>query len=131
MYSKKLKINPDHIDCQGILDKIHYSYYYEKVRHEMLSTLGKTIEQLATEGIYPILLDEHIKFKRMITGGEIEVTCQFKKLSKVKIVALQEIRFEGKLASTNRCEITCFPAKGGRPFFPEYLKEHINELEKE
>ena len=127
MYSKKVRIDSNHIDCQNILDNIHYSYYYEIVRHEHFATFGKSVEDLAIDGINAVLLDEHIKFKKPITGGEVEITNNFTRLSKVKFVADQEIKVDGKVVSTNRCEITCLPAKGGRPFFPEYLNEYIKE----
>ncbi|MED7789087.1 thioesterase family protein [Francisella sp. 19X1-34] len=126
MYTKKINIDHKHIDFQNILDNIHYSYYYEIVRHEHFAQFGKTVEELAKDGINAILLDEHIKFKKPITAGEVEITNKFTKLSKVKFVADQEIRVDGKVASTNRCEITCIPAKGGRPFFPEYLNDFIS-----
>ena len=127
MYSKKVNIDPKHIDFQKILDNIHYSYYYELVRHEHFSQFGKTVEELSDEGVNAVLLDEHIKFKKAINGGEVEITNKFTKLSRIKFVADQEILIDGKVASTNRCEITCVPAKGGRPFFPEYLEKFIKE----
>ena len=91
MYSKKVRIDSNHIDCQNILDNIHYSYYYEIVRHEHFATFGKSVEDLAIDGINAVLLDEHIKFKKPITGGEVEITNNFTRLSKVKFVADQEI----------------------------------------
>lgn len=69
MYSKIIKIEENHIDCQKILDNIHYSYYYELVRHEHFAQFGKTVEELAEEGINAVLLDEHIKFKKPITAS--------------------------------------------------------------
>ncbi|APC96183.1 acyl-CoA thioesterase [Francisella tularensis subsp. novicida] len=125
MYSKKVNIDPKHIDCQNILDNIHYPYYYELVRHEHFAGFGKTVEELTEQGINAVLLDEHIKFKKPITAGEVEITNKFTRLSKVKFVADQEIKVDGKVVSTNRCEITCIPAQGGRPFFPEYLESFI------
>ncbi|APC96219.1 hypothetical protein KX01_303 [Francisella frigiditurris] len=59
----------------------------------------------------------------------MEITNKFTRLSKVKFVAEQEIKVDDKVASTNRCEITCVPATGGRPFFPEYLNQFIHEEE--
>jgi len=127
MHSKKINVSKDHIDCQNILDNIHYAYYYELARHEHFAKFGKTVEKLSEEGINAVLLDEHIKFKKPITGGEIEVTNKFSKLSRIKFVANQEIKVEGKVVSTNRCEITCIPSAGGRPFFPEYLNQFISD----
>ena len=121
MYSEIIKIKDEHIDFQDILDNIHYSYYFEKARHNCFAQSGTTVEQLAKEGTYAVLLDEHIKFKKLVTSGDIEVTCQFSKLSRVKFVAEQQILVDGKVSSTNRCEITCIPAKGGRPFLPESI----------
>ncbi len=127
MYTKTTTINPEHIDCQNVLNNIHYSYYFELARHDCLKGFGKSMEDLVEEGIYPVLLDEHIRFKKPIEGGEITITCVFEKISRIKFVALQEILISDKVVSINRCEITCISAKTRRPFFPEYLKDHVQE----
>ena len=61
---------------------------------------------------------------KLIEQGQVTINDKVPELG-TKVMPGDVVKVDGKLVSTNRCEITCLPAKGGRPFFPEYLNEHI------
>jgi len=127
IFTESVMVKKEHIDFQNILDNIYYSYYFENTRHKCFHELtGLSVEELAEEGINAVLLKEYIDFKKPIREtDQIQVTCEFKAMSKVKFIAEQSILINDNIASKGYYEITCVKASGGRPFLPDLITSKI------
>ena len=119
-----------HIDFQGLLDGLHYLYYYEVVRHEYFATLGKSVEDFHKDGINLVLTScNELNYKKsIIKDDELEITCEIIPVSKAKFGFYQKILVNNKVVSDAKFHATAVNVAGGRPFIPDNIKKELEKL---
>ena len=129
MYEQQMTVDDNHIDFQGIVDGLYYPYYMEEVRHKFLEHItGISIEEYAKKGMYLVLAEYTLKFKRSLKkGDELTVNCELLPAegSRSKFALKQQIITGGKVAAEATFIATCVPAEGGRPFIPDEIQAHL------
>lgn len=78
----------------------------EKARVKYLADAGASMESLISEGIFPVVTDIHVQYRREVRAGVMIVSCKPKEVSERKLVVEQTLINErGKLAVT--ADVTC------------------------
>ncbi|MFF0773151.1 acyl-CoA thioesterase [Nonomuraea wenchangensis] len=66
------------LDTQGHLNNVVYHQYGDHARWECLRAAGIEIREMLADGIGPVTLENTIRFRRELRGGdEVDVTCAF------------------------------------------------------
>lgn len=130
MFSEYLTVKKEHIDFQGILDGQHYLYYYEKVRHNFFTSLGKSLEDYFSDGIIVVLTSiESLNYKKSINVDDnIEITCELVPVSKAKFGFYQKMLVDGKIVSDAKFIATAVNSTGGRPFIPATVQKVLDNI---
>lgn len=73
----------------------------EKARVKYLADAGASMESLISEGIFPVVTDIHVQYRREVRAGVMNVSCKLKNAEDRKLILEQELINErGKLAVT-------------------------------
>lgn len=77
-FSVRIAVRGYELDTQGHLNSAVYHQYSEHARWECLRAAGITVDDLRESGVGPITLENTIRYRRELRGGdEVEVTCAF------------------------------------------------------
>jgi len=122
LYEKNYKVVPAHIDIQGIMDGLYYTFYMEYCRHDFIrETMGMDLEEEAGKGILLVLSEFKIKFLRSLKkNDQFTVSCELyaDPAGEPKLHFKQMIHCRNKLMTKAVFTGTCIPASGGRPYLP-------------
>jgi len=122
VFEKTYKVVPGHIDIQGMMDGLYYTFYMEYCRHDFIrEVMGMDLEQEAKRGISLVLSEFKISFLRSLKkDDQFTVTCELyaNAAGEPKLHFKQTIRCRNKLMTKAIFTGTCIPASGGRPYLP-------------
>jgi acyl-CoA thioester hydrolase len=77
VFSTRIKVRTYELDALGHVNQAVYHSYAEVARVEMFAASGCRFEQLAAEGMAPVMLESHIVYRRELRqGDEVEVTSE-------------------------------------------------------
>lgn len=93
------------LDTQGHLNQAVYLSYAEHARWEFLRSAGITQDALLASGVGPVALENTIRYRRELRGGdEVDVSCEFALGERRTFQIKQQITTaDGQVAA----EITC------------------------
>lgn len=87
-----LKVRDYECDQQGIVNNAVYMNYFEHARHEYLEQVGLNFKALVDQGIFLIVTEAKLQYKRPLQAGEIFVVNSQPVLeSKFRVIFEQEI----------------------------------------
>ncbi len=85
-FSVSFKVRDYECDQQGIVNNAVYLHYFEHARHEYLEQSGLNFKQLIDEGIFLIVPEIYIQYKRSLKSGEqFTIDCTPQLLSSYRI----------------------------------------------
>lgn len=86
------KVRDYECDQQGIVNNAVYMNYFEHARHEYLEQAGLSFKNLIDQGIFLIMTEARLQYKRSLSAGEtFEIISQPRLESKFRLVFEQEI----------------------------------------
>lgn len=86
------KVRDYECDQQGIVNNAVYMNYFEHARHEYLDQAGLNFKALVEQGIFLVVIEAKLQYKRSLHAGErFVVSSRFSLESKFRIVFEQEI----------------------------------------
>ncbi|QIS13329.1 acyl-CoA thioesterase [Nocardia arthritidis] len=103
-YSVPVTVRGYELDTQGHLNQAVYLQYAEHARWEWLRAAGLPQDKLLATGVGPIVLENNIKYRHELRGGdEVTITCEFVWARNKTFGMRHEVR---KLDGTIAAEIT-------------------------
>ncbi|NUO97211.1 MAG: acyl-CoA thioesterase [Nonomuraea sp.] len=77
-FSVRIAVRGYELDTQGHLNNVVYHQYGDHARWECLRAAGISVDDLQGAGVGPVTLENTIRFRRELRGGdEVEVSCAF------------------------------------------------------
>lgn len=64
------KVRDYECDQQGIVNNAVYMHYFEHARHEYLEQAGVSFKSLVEQGIFLMVIEANLQYKRSLKAGE-------------------------------------------------------------
>ncbi len=96
MHEIFLAVRDYECDLQGIVNNAVYQNYFEHARHEYIKTLGSSFSEYIDQGIFLVLVQINLKFKKSLKAqDEFKVCTQVVRHSTLKFGFEQTIYYTG------------------------------------
>ena len=125
----EFKVRDYECDMQGVVNNGVYQNYLEHARHEFLLSRGIDFASVTADGINMVVIRAELDYLKPLTSGdEFEVRSRVVRLSRLRFAFQQNIFRLADEQQMLRAVITATSVKqNGRPFFPEFLSNLIDE----
>lgn len=114
-YMVPLKVRNYHIDAYGHINNAQYSILLEEARTQFMENVDCPLEVYFNQGIYIVVSDIHIKFKKpAVLGDHLEVFIWFPIIKRAKVHFQQEIRLANSRELIATASVSCGFVNNGR-----------------
>jgi acyl-CoA thioester hydrolase len=112
-------------DCAGVVYYANYLKYFEEARTEYFRSKGITLDKLSREGIFFVVANVEIKYRRAARyQDELVISSQIEKIKAASLEFYHRVKKNQSLLVECRTKLACVD----QDFNPQAIPQHISAL---